>query len=178
MVERYVSHHLSLFLYYIVKESTFPPPFILLLPFFLIVISFVAHWEICQRDRRGIHKWHLRVEGRREGSKYDPNLQTSTFEIGYYKNTSNSPLRQFSQAPNHGNSIYRDRLKGVQILWSNSQAGPGRKVKQEQEDISRNHVQAFFPGSVWAARQMQYPEALHAYPSMSQINHDIHTYMT
>ena len=38
---------------------------------------------------------------------------------------------------------YRDRLKGVQILLSNSQAGPGRKVKQEQEEISRNHVQAF-----------------------------------
>ena len=39
--------------------------------------------------------------------------------------------------------MYRDRLKGVQILLSNSQAGPGRKVKQEQEEISRNHVQAF-----------------------------------
>ena len=38
---------------------------------------------------------------------------------------------------------YRDRLKGVHILLSNSQAGPGRKVKQEQEEISRNHVQAF-----------------------------------
>ena len=37
----------------------------------------------------------------------------------------------------------RDRLKGVQILLSNSQAGPGRKVKKEQEEISRNHVQAF-----------------------------------
>ena len=39
--------------------------------------------------------------------------------------------------------LYRDWLKGVQILLSNSQAGPGRKVKQEQEEISRNHVQAF-----------------------------------
>ena len=39
--------------------------------------------------------------------------------------------------------MYRDRLKGVQILLSNSQAGPGRTVKQEQEEISRNHVQAF-----------------------------------
>ena len=38
---------------------------------------------------------------------------------------------------------YRDRLKGVQILLSNSQAGSGRKVKQEQEEISRNHEQAF-----------------------------------
>ena len=38
---------------------------------------------------------------------------------------------------------YRDRLKGVQILLSNSQAGPGGKVKQEQEEIARNHVQAF-----------------------------------
>ena len=42
-----------------------------------------------------------------------------------------------------GKLYYRDRLKGVQILLSNSQAGPGRKVKQEQEEISRNHVQTF-----------------------------------
>ena len=39
--------------------------------------------------------------------------------------------------------LYRDRLKGVQILLSSTQEGPGRKVKQEQEEISRNHVQAF-----------------------------------
>ena len=39
--------------------------------------------------------------------------------------------------------MYRDRLKGVQILLNNSQAEPGRKVKQQQEEISRNHVQAF-----------------------------------
>ena len=38
---------------------------------------------------------------------------------------------------------YRDRLKGVRILLSNSQAGPGRTVKQEQEDISCNHVPSF-----------------------------------
>ena len=34
----------------------------------------------------------------------------------------------------------RERLIGVQILLSNSQVGPGRTVKQEQEEISRNHV--------------------------------------
>ena len=44
--------------------------------------------------------------------------------------------------------IYRARNKGMQILLSNSQAGPGRTVKQDQEDISHNHVQAFIPGSV------------------------------
>ena len=33
----------------------------------------------------------------------------------------------------------------MQILLSNSQAGPGRTVKQEQEEISRNPVQAFQP---------------------------------
>ena len=43
---------------------------------------------------------------------------------------------------------YRARNKGMHILLSNSQAGPGRTVKQEQEEISRNHVQAFIPGSV------------------------------
>ena len=35
---------------------------------------------------------------------------------------------------------YRDRLKGVQILISRTQAGTGRKVKQEQEEISRNQA--------------------------------------
>ena len=34
------------------------------------------------------------------------------------------------------------------ILLSNSRAGPGRTVKQEQEEISRNHVQTFFGSSV------------------------------
>ena len=41
--------------------------------------------------------------------------------------------------------MYRARNKGMHILLSNSQAGP---VKQEQEKISRNHVQAFIPDSV------------------------------
>ena len=36
----------------------------------------------------------------------------------------------------------------MQILLSNSQAGPDRTVEQEQEGISRNHVQGFIPGSV------------------------------
>ena len=40
---------------------------------------------------------------------------------------------------------YGARKKGMHILLSNSQAGPGTTVKQEQEDIYRNHVQAFFP---------------------------------
>ena len=34
------------------------------------------------------------------------------------------------------------------VLLSRTQAGPGRTVKQEQEEVSRNHVQAFIPGSV------------------------------
>ena len=43
---------------------------------------------------------------------------------------------------------YRARNKGMHILLSNSQAGPGRTVKQEQEEISRNHVQTFISPSV------------------------------
>ena len=39
----------------------------------------------------------------------------------------------------------------MQILLSNSQAGPGRTVKQEQEESYRNHVQTFIPGSVQSA---------------------------
>ena len=40
-------------------------------------------------------------------------------------------------------NLYRDRLKSMQILLSMTQAGPGRTGKQEQEQTSRNHVQAF-----------------------------------
>ena len=40
-------------------------------------------------------------------------------------------------------SLYRDRLKSMQILLSMTQAGPGRAVKHEQEEISRNQVQTF-----------------------------------
>ena len=57
----------------------------------------------------------------------------------------------------------------MQILISNSKAGPGRTVKQEQEEISRNHVQAFIPGSVQSlaagklARLMRQP-SLESFP--------------
>ena len=37
-------------------------------------------------------------------------------------------------------NIYRERLKGVHILLSNSQEGPGRTGKQEQDKISSNHI--------------------------------------
>ena len=43
---------------------------------------------------------------------------------------------------------YRGPGKSMQMLLSNSQAGPGKTVMQEQEEISRNHIQAFLPGSV------------------------------
>ena len=39
--------------------------------------------------------------------------------------------------------LYRDRLKGMQILLSRTQAGPDRTGKLEQKQTSRNHVQAF-----------------------------------
>ena len=38
---------------------------------------------------------------------------------------------------------YKDRLKSMQILLSRTWAGLGRKVEQEQEEISRNHVRTF-----------------------------------
>ena len=44
--------------------------------------------------------------------------------------------------------MYRAEKKSLQILLSSTQAGPGRKVKQEQEENSRNHVPRRFLGSV------------------------------
>ena len=37
--------------------------------------------------------------------------------------------------------VYRDEIYSLQILLSRTQARPGRTVKQEQEEISPNHVQ-------------------------------------
>ena len=49
-----------------------------------------------------------------------------------------------------GNSpgLYRGEKISLQMLLSYSQAVPGRKAKQGQEDISCNHVQRLFLGSV------------------------------
>ena len=46
--------------------------------------------------------------------------------------------------------IYRGVNKGLYVLLSRTQAGPGRTVKQEVEEISRNHVQTFISPSVQA----------------------------
>ena len=58
---------------------------------------------------------------------------------------------QFSFFPSHliaqiASIHYRGGNKGLYILLSRTQAGPGRTVKQEQEEISRNHVpRLYFP---------------------------------
>ena len=44
--------------------------------------------------------------------------------------------------------LYRAEKKSLQILLNSTQAGPGRKVKQELEEISRNHIQTFIYLSV------------------------------
>ena len=43
---------------------------------------------------------------------------------------------------------YRGVNKGLYVLLSRTQAGPGRTVKQEQEEISHKHVQTFSGCSV------------------------------
>ena len=41
------------------------------------------------------------------------------------------------------------------VLVSRTQAGPGRAVKQKQEEISRNHVQTFISPSVSVEQDVQ-----------------------
>ena len=43
----------------------------------------------------------------------------------------------------HAACLYRGELKGLYVLLSRTQAGSGRAVKQQQEENSHNHVQAF-----------------------------------
>ena len=45
-------------------------------------------------------------------------------------------------------NVYRGANKGLHVLLRRTQAGPGRAVKQEQEYISRNHIQTFIYLSV------------------------------
>ena len=45
-------------------------------------------------------------------------------------------------------TLYRGGNKGLFVLLSRTQAGPGRTVKQEQEEISSNHVQTVINLSV------------------------------
>ena len=45
--------------------------------------------------------------------------------------------------------MYRGGNKGLFVLLSRTQEGPGRTVKQEQEEISRNYVQTFISPSVY-----------------------------
>ena len=58
---------------------------------------------------------------------------------------------QFSQQPSLFGFFltkYRGVNKGLYVLLSSTQAGPGRTVKQEQEEISRNRIQTFIYLSV------------------------------
>ena len=50
--------------------------------------------------------------------------------------------------------MYRDEIYSLQILLSRTQAGPGRTVKQVQEEILPNHVQRLNLISVHAPFQV------------------------
>ena len=45
---------------------------------------------------------------------------------------------------------YRGANKSLYVLLSRTQAGAGRTVKQEEEEVSRNHVQTFVYPSVFS----------------------------
>ena len=57
-------------------------------------------------------------------------------------------LREYTSEMKRSAFQYRAEKKSWQILLSRTQAGPDRKVKQEQEEISRNHVPRLLLGSV------------------------------
>ena len=53
--------------------------------------------------------------------------------------------------------IYRDEINSLQIQLSRTQAGPGRAVKEQQEQNSRNHVQRINLISVELKDQIEGP---------------------
>ena len=58
----------------------------------------------------------------------------------------------------HSGGNYRAPGKSMYFLLSRTQAGPGRTVKQEQEETSRNHVQTFSGCSVYIFRDFHHYE--------------------
>ena len=53
-------------------------------------------------------------------------------------------------------TLYRDEINSLQIQLSRTQAGPGRAVKEQQEQYSPNHVQRINLISVDVAHDEQY----------------------
>ena len=71
-------------------------------------------------------------------------------------------------------SRYRAPGKSMYFLLSRTQAGPGRTVKQEEEDISSNHVQTFSGCSVVACVIPRFGEIiLELGRSLSKLGHCI-----
>ena len=82
------------------------------------------------------------------------NQALSKYIVGYVYNAS-LPLIQRCK--------YRGEKKGLQILLSYSQAGPGRKAKQSQEEIlSRNHVPTLFLGYIRFVSRLKTTATNHA----------------
>ena len=71
--------------------------------------------------------------------------------------------------------MYWVGLKGLNVLLSRTQAGPGRAVKQEQVEISRNHVQTFIYLSVHSWFKSQISKISETRHSPSSSEHIVHT---
>ena len=102
--------------------------------------------------RRGVHKFIICPEGRGvvclQGTRVESDRVSSHFsELDIYFGMMRK-TNDVSGNSKTANTCTGERKKSLQILLSYSQAGPGRKTKQGQEEISRNHVPTFFLGSV------------------------------
>ena len=83
-------------------------------------------------------------------SNNDNNLRDASEGDLQHRSTCVRAIRRRLSIPRAQSGItYRGGNKGLYVLLSMTQAGPGRTVKQEQEEISRNHVQTFISPSVY-----------------------------
>ena len=74
---------------------------------------------------------------------------TSTFGKDLYYRIHSTSSTSSTQCEGH---MYRDEIYSLQNLLSRTQAGPGKTVKKEQEEISPNHVQRINLISVFVKR--------------------------
>ena len=114
-------------------------------------------WHLSQKKKRKKPSWESHMKGPISERFWDV---TFTVKFDCSCGVSNGPTKiQTYTRPVAEFQIrqYRGANKGLHVLLSRTKAGPGRTVKQEQEEISRNHVQTFICHSVCGGPSHSHP---------------------
>ena len=116
------------------------------------ILRIFSHLNVLQKYVLYLHKT-MRDHNIKPCQSISPH-EKATFQPGY-ENTQPRAPRHFNHFCAYYTGlkvvvtcVYRGANKGLYVLLSRTQAGRGRTVKQEQEEISHNHMPRLFLSSV------------------------------